>query len=186
MVAMSKNSNKNDKQLIQSLRSQVARTEEIRNTPAVRRVFGFLSSIGLLRTPENHEGRKSTKLSLRDVLKAGKVEPRVFEVLPAAMYAYPKSFLHQETLPEELQIIIKALHAGEERTTSYGGITYKEMKRWMHFQLPDKRTKPLGKKRILRTFSLPPHTCETISEIAKSEGISQADVIVRAIAQDNH
>lgn len=159
------------------MRSHVEAADKEWKDPAVRRVFGFFHSIGLLTSTEKCEGNRNSKLSLRDVIRAGELEPRIYEVLGAALFSYPRSFRHHEALPRQLAEMIDSLHAGDVRQDSYRGITYQAMQRWMYFQLPDKRTKPLGERCKTYTFSLFPETYARITELAEREGVSRSEFI---------
>ena len=71
------------------------------------RILGFLVAKGLLIAP-GVKPYPTVKLTIPDVLEAAELdEPRILEVLPAALLSFPKSFLHFEALPEELQVIIQ-------------------------------------------------------------------------------
>lgn len=95
-----------------------------------RRVLGFFVAKGLLIDPLTHPLPR-VKLDIRDVIQvADKVEPRVFEVLPAALIHFPESFMNLEALPAELAELVDAVRRGEERTDAYKGIHYRDMKRW--------------------------------------------------------
>ena len=96
----------------------------------VCRVLGFLAAKGLLVIPGILPCHRA-RLSIEDVLHvARRVEPRVFEVFPAAYLRYPKSFLHINKIPVELRNIIRAIRLGEKECDGFAGIEYTRMKRW--------------------------------------------------------
>ena len=62
------------------------------------------------------------------------VEPRVLEVLPAALIHYPSAFTNAGKLPEKLKEVIEKILANSEEGPSYGDILYRNMKRWADFE----------------------------------------------------
>lgn len=124
----------------------------------------------------------NVKLDVADVLwVADQIEPRVLEVLPAALIHFPKTFIRVENLPEELKQIVRAMKKGESSSSNFDGIAYKEMKRWADLQLVDRRTKPLSKKRQSRNYRFMPETLERLKKIAKNLGKTETTVIEELI-----
>src|SRR5580692_7437083 len=77
--------------------------------PRYKKVLGFLTAKGLL-FDETIEPRPNVKLDMKDVFwVAEKVEPRVFEVLPAALLHFTKTFFNTEVIPNDLKEIIEAI-----------------------------------------------------------------------------
>jgi hypothetical protein len=98
--------------------------------PRIERVLGFLAAKQFLVVPGVIPHPRA-RLPIEDVLHVARtVEPRVFEVFPAAYIRYPKSFLHIHKIPMELRNIIRAIRLGEKEFTGFGGIEYTRMKRW--------------------------------------------------------
>lgn len=142
-----------------------------------RKVIGFLVAKGLLVDP-TIEPLPGAKLDVRDVLEVAEhIEPRVLEVFPAALLKFPRTFTKIEKLPSELREIVHAIRCGERRDTVYRGIRYADMLRWAEKRLPDRRTKPISEKRILRAFRLRPETVQSLIKSAKSANRSQAELI---------
>lgn len=142
---------------------------EDRRTKKVVRFFvgkGFLLG-------DVEKSKKQIKLYIPDVLwVARNVEPRVLEVLPAALIHYPNSFFGKNWLPEELEKIVKKIKRGEMDHKDYRGISYLDMKRWAERPLPDHRTKPLSQIRINRTLRFDSPIYNVIKHRAKSQHLS--------------
>ena len=85
--------------------------------PKAQKVLGFLQAKGLLLV-QNMKPRHFEKIPVLDALwVAEHIEPRVLEVLPAALLHYPRTFLFPEQLTDELKKSIKKMKKGGLRTT---------------------------------------------------------------------
>ena len=72
-------------------------------------ILGFFVGKGLLTDP-NVEARPSVVLDIKHVLKAAEeVEPRILEVLPAALLHFPRSFKNKRALPKEFLSLLEAI-----------------------------------------------------------------------------
>lgn len=140
-------------------------------------VIGFLAAKGLLYAP-GVEPRKSAKLPLSDVLwVAENAEPRVLEVLPAALLHFPRCFNEREKLPPDIQAVIAALTSGATDHPPCRGIPFHKIKFWANKQLPDRRVKPLSQRKIMRSFRLSPDVIAQIKTSAAAREISEADYL---------
>lgn len=151
----------------------------------VKRIFGFFVGKGLL-GKEGTEPLPSAKLDINDVIKAGlEIEPRILEVLPAAMLRFPRSFLNWEKMPEKLATVLDCIKKNKNEGPDLGGLPYKDLKRWANCELPDKRTIPAKEKKIPSYFRLRPAAIEALKKRAYREGISEAEVIERLLIRQN-
>ena len=141
------------------------------------KILGFFVGKGLLTDP-NVKPCSSAVLDLRHVLKAAdEVEPRILEVLPAALLHFPRAFKNKKALPEEFIKLLKAIERGEDLSILYKGIRYRDMKRWANRQLKDKRTKPVSEKRIKRAYRLHPETIKLLRDISVFQKTSDTEIL---------
>lgn len=147
--------------------------EEKLKDPRAIRVLGFFVAKGLL------IGRKilpkgNVKLNLKDVYWVGNhVEPRVFEVLPAAMLHFPKTFIGGAHAPAELLEVIRAIQLGEKNGPDFMGMRFRDMRKWANHKTKDKRTKPLSQIKRNKTLRLSPKALAALEEKSKKAGVSQ-------------
>jgi hypothetical protein len=147
------------------------------------RILGFLVAKGLLIAP-GVKPYPTVKLTIPDVLEAAELdEPRILEVLPAALLSFPKSFLHFEALPEELQVIIQHIKAGKLVGPDYRGIRYKDMKRWANMKLPDGRTKRVSEKKIGKNYRFSPETVHKLKQLREAKPATETEIIENLILQ---
>lgn len=160
-----------------ALKKMVATHEKNwRNIKSVR-VLGFLQAKKLLFS-DGISPLPSAKITIKDALWVGRnVEPRVLEVLPAAILHFPRAFLDLKNVPDDLDAVLAALKRRENAGPPLDWVPYKDLKRWTEFQLPDKRVRPLSEKRIARTYRLKAETIKAIRERAKAQGIAEGAVI---------
>lgn len=97
----------------------------IRTRHADRAVFAVLARTGLLRSPTNDAVLTTTKVSIADAIACGLKEPRVIEVLPAAVKHFGQYFYGRK--PRWLIDII----AGRYRAKMILGVSVKDCERWL-------------------------------------------------------
>jgi len=132
-----------------------------------QRTMAFLKAKGLLDTNLNIKPHLRGRLKLNDVLWAARnVEPRIIEVLPAAMLHFPKNFTG--IAPQELKKILVCIQHGDNEGPDFEGLEYKKMKFWANTQLKDKRTKPVQEKRQPKAFRLNPKTLAILNNLVKT------------------
>lgn len=125
--------------------------QELKNSTKYRRVIGLLTSLDLLVSVEPVP-KTVSKVELKDVLEIGrKVEPRVLEVLPAALLSSPKSFFHIDEAPEDLQQVVSALEKGEEGP-DFESVPFKKIYEAANRPVKDKRRKRVSERRVSKTF----------------------------------
>ena len=146
-----------------------------------QRVLGFFLAKGLL-VGEDIPRRGNTKLDLDDVFWVGdNVEPRVFEVLPAAMIHFPKTFIGRAQAPADLVEVIQAIKAGQKTGPDFRGMRFRTMRKWANRATTDKRTKPLSKIKRNKTLRLSPEALKALEEKSKEAGISQTELVERLL-----
>lgn len=146
-----------------------------------KEIFGFFVGKGLLGV-EGIEPLPKIKLNIKEVVNAGlKIEPRILEVLPAAMLRFPKSFLNWEEIPEKLQLVLECIKKDEKEGPDLAGIPYEDLKRWANFELPDKRTIPVEERKIPTFLRLKPAAIKILKQKAAEMSVSEAEVIERLL-----
>ncbi|MCO6431598.1 MAG: hypothetical protein J5J00_12115 [Deltaproteobacteria bacterium] len=158
-------------------------SDEVRaqkDSSTYKRVIGVLSGLGFLVAP----GMKQTpaaKVDFMDALKVGmELEPRVLEVLPAAVLSYPKTFLHFEKAPQVFRAIVDALRYG--RT----GPDFQSISFQRFYEAADRATgsskrKIVSERKIPRTFRLSASALKALSSRAKMLGIGRTEYLERLI-----
>ncbi len=74
---------------------------------------------------------KVKKMEVADFIEAGEQEPRIFEVLPAAVHHYPQYF--KGAVPKELMEIIR----GKTKKRKFHGIPIKKCLFWIQYPKPE-------------------------------------------------
>lgn len=152
--------------------------------PRAEKVLAFFVGKGLLVAPAVAP-RPATKIDIEDVLWVIKeVEERVLEVLPAALIHFPKSFLHKEKLPPSVKEVVNLIRKSALVGPTIRGISYDSMKRWANQPLPDKRSVPADKKRILKNFRFSPKTVQQLKAAATQAGLSETEYLERLVSAD--
>ena len=98
-----------------------------------KRVIGFLGAKKLLIhnfTQLNENARFTVEEAL---WVAENVEPRVVEILPAALIHFPEYIDGKEAKPAKLKEMVEGLKRNEDQEEDFGDITDKNVKRWVSF-----------------------------------------------------
>lgn len=144
-------------------------------------VFGFLVAKGLLFAP-NIPLKPLVKLNLKEVIRIGlEIEPRVIEVLPAALLHFPKSFTNLKYLPKKIKLVLDHIKEDKEEGPSLAGIKYEDMRRWANTPLKDSRVVPVNKKRIMKSIRLSPDTLRILKDKAKQAMVSETQYLEKLI-----
>ena len=149
-----------------------------------QKVLGFLIAKGFL-FGTKIKRRPNVKIFFEEALWVGHhVEPRVIEVLPAAILHFPKTFIGYNDMPAELNTIISLIKKHKEEGPDYKGIRFYDMKRWADRLLPDKRTKPSSEIRINKTYRFTLKTLEKMKIRSKTQGLSITQYLERLVHMD--
>lgn len=163
-------------QIIARAKELATKRAELYQDKRYLKVMGLFCGKGLLIV----EGIKPTpkaKVSIQDVLwVADKIEPRIIEVLPAALLHFPKNFLAQKFLPKELREIVKKIEEGESGS-DYMGIPFQQYLKWAEIPLPDGRVRPLSSKRVSRSFRLTRVAAKLLREKASKMQTSESNYL---------
>lgn len=167
-----------NKELLAKIKKAAEKDKAKRRDVRYLRAMAFLVKKGFLRANQNFEKWYLGRLIITDAIWAGEnLEPRILEVLPAAVLRLPKEFILNDKTPKELLNAIDALKNNKENGPRFYGIEYKKYKVWLDLPLKDKRTKPVVEKKIMKSFRLTPAAIEKLKLRQKETGLSGAEII---------
>ena len=166
------------KKLIEKIRKAAQVDEAHRRDPRYQATMAFLVKKGFLKANADFQKAYLPKLRIKHALWAGEnVEPRILEVLPAAIARLPRAFIFDDKKIPALDQAVKALRAREIDGPNFRGIAQDKLKVWMDLALPDRRTKSNLERKLMRTFRLSPKTVEKIGLLKLQRGKSEAEII---------
>lgn len=166
------------KAIIQKIKIKAKRDRKNRLDPRFLDTMGFLVAKGFLRTNFNVQHMPNKRINIKDAIWAGQnVEPRILEVLPAAILRLEKHFDLKKDQYPMLEKILNMLQRNEEYGEAFFDIPYQKLKMWLNFPLRDKRTKAHEKKKLMRTFRLTPLAILKLKELANQKNCSEAAVL---------
>ena len=142
-------------EFLKKIKKQAKINERNRKDLRFLKAMNLLKAKGLLDTNLPIKEVTGMKCDLQDVIWAGKnVEPRILEVLPAAILHYRSNFLGLNEIPENLNEVLKAIRFDKNEGPMFEGIPFEKMKTWANFNLRDRRTKPLNEQKVPKYFKL--------------------------------
>lgn len=155
----------------------------LRHSGSYKRVVGVLSGLGFLIAPDV-KILSSSKIDLVDAISLGRsVEPRILEVLPAAILSFPASFLHLEKTPEVFQEVIRALKSGRNGP-DFEGITFEKFFEAANRKTKNRKRRIITERRIPKTFRLSHGTIQAITEQSRARQIDRTAYIEMLVAHD--
>lgn len=142
-------------EFLKKIQEKAQRNKINRQDVRFKKTIALLKGKGLLDTNLPIRAATSTKVQLADVLWAGRnVEPRILEVLPAAILHYKKNFLGVDQLPKELGEVLRAIRNNAADGPQFEGVPFAKMKYWANTKLKDGRTKPIKDQKIPKYLKL--------------------------------
>ncbi len=158
--------------------------QAIRSSSSYARVVGVLSGLGFLIAP-GIKPLPTSKVELEEAIAIGKaVEPRILEVLPAAVLSFPKSFLHIEKSPENFKEVVSALKCGKAGP-DFEGVSFKKLREAANRPTKNGRRKLLAERRIPKTFRFSPEVIDAMKEQARRRGSDYTTYIEMLIRRDS-
>jgi len=139
-----------------------------------RRVLGRFVQAGLLQTTMEVELHREP-VSVADALWAGQIEPRILEVLPAALIKHPGVFMDTQALPADLAAAAIALRRHQE-PEDFRGIPGKALSRWL--TVFGRRSKPPSR---LKSFRLQASDLDLLTQLSKALGTTETEVLRRGL-----
>lgn len=120
--------------------------------------------------PEN-----TAAIAVDDVLWAGKLEPRLLELLPALIVKRPGLFTSVAALPPDLEAVVAELRRDRE-PPEFRGIPGRDVHRWLT------RVGRRGKVPArLKSFRFTPEDQRLLEHLAAKLGLTETEVLRRAL-----
>lgn len=168
----------NREQILQKIKRKARVDARNRRDPRFINTMGLLVAKGLLRTNFDVPLLPNKRLDIEDVLWAGRnVEPRILEVLPGAVVRLGAHFRVDPIKHRDLIEVTDQLRRRQTEGKAFEGIPYERLRVWAEFDLRDKRIKPLGLKKRLKSFRLAPQAIERLQAVAEKSGKSETEVL---------
>ena len=168
--------------LIRKIIEAAKKDKKNRKDPRFLDTIGFLVAKGFLKTNFKVHPLPNKRLRVEDAIWAGKnVEPRILEVLPAAVLRLNKHFDFNAEKHKDLVHIIEQLKKRQTTGEAFYGMPYEKIKRWADLPLQDGRVKTVGEKKIIKTFRLKPEAIERLKELAKKLGCTETEILEKRI-----
>lgn len=175
----------NKEALIKEIKRKAKQDAKNRRDRRFLDTMGFLVAKGFLRTNLEIRLMPNKRLSVGDAIWAGRnVEPRILEVLPAAVLRLGKHFDFDPVKHPELARVLEQLRNQKETGPEFYALPYAKIKVWANFPLRDGRMKLLGEKKITKTFRLKPEAVFRLKSIALETGCTETDVLEKRILKD--
>lgn len=118
-------------------------------------------------------------MALEDVLWAGKLEPRVLELLPAVLIKKP-SMIEIATIPRDLEVVLDKLRRNEV-PPDFRGIPGEKLQEWVP-RVGHKGKLPTQ----LKAFRFRKEDVELLEELAGARDLTETDVVragLRSLAE---
>jgi len=171
-----------NKMLLEKIKEKAKQDQKKRRDPRFLNAMAFLVAKGFLKTNLEIPSLPNLKLSVDDMIWAGENgEPRILEVLPAAVLRLSKHFDLDPQKHPQLATIVDQLRRRELEGLSFHGIEYQKLRVWAEFSLRDKRVKTISEKKVSKTFRLNPKVIKKLKEKASQENCTETDLLERMI-----
>lgn len=145
------------------------RLARLRRDPRYCGVLGAFVHAKLITTNVDVEPRKGP-IALKDVLWAGRLEPRLLELLPAVMIKKP-SMVEFDRIPHDLARVLDQLRHNEI-PPDFRGIPGVKLLEWIP-RVGQKGKLPTQ----LKAFRLRKEDVDLLQEIAAARGLTETDVV---------
>ncbi len=146
--------------------------DEQKRDTRFRRAIGLLKRNRLLEV--NRPYPYLGKADMQDMLWAGQIEPRIYELLPAIVLKRP-NLIRINPLPDDLKRIIADIRKGQPKL-SFRGVPPQQYMQWLTY---------VGRKNklpsVLKTFRLQQEDLKLLRSIADAEKISETEAIRRGL-----
>lgn len=168
--------------LIRQIKKKAKQDAKKRRDPRFLDTMGFLVAKGFLKTNLDIPLLPNKRLRIADAIWAGEqLEPRIIEVLPAAVLRLAKHFDLDPTEHRDLIRVVNQLRRNEPRGNDFLGAPYDKIKQWSELPLRDKRVKTVASKKIVKTFRLDPRAVEHLRSEAVARGCTETEVLERLL-----
>ncbi len=169
-------------EFIKKIKQKAKQDQKNRQDPRFLNVMGFLVAKGFLQVNFELPLLPNKRIHIEDAIWVGlNVEPRVLEVLPAAVLRLGKHFDFDVEKYPELAAVIQALRKQEESEITFLEIPFNKLKTWIHYPLKDNRMKSLTERKITKTFRLKPEVIAYLKQMAKEMHCSETEVLEKSL-----
>lgn len=173
----------NKKALIKGISILAQQDKKRRQDPRYLKVMGFLVAKGFLYINERIPLNPNEHVNLKDAIWAGRfVEPRILEVLPAAYERFKKHFSGDADTISKLEEIINRIKQKDDHSSEFYGISMEKIRPWFFIRLKDRRSKPLDKKKVSKTYRFKPETVDILKRLREQTGQSETEILEKLIA----
>ena len=168
--------------LTKKIRTLAQQDKLRRSDPRYLKVMGFLIAKGFLYSNTEIPLNPNGHLKIEEAIWAGRfVEPRILEVLPAAYERFKKHFTGDAEIIVKLENIINCIKRNKKPGLNYYDIPIEKLKPWFFIRLHDKRSKPLHKRKVPKTFRFKPETVEKLKNLKNKTGKSETEILENLI-----
>lgn len=165
---------------LKQARLTVKHLEKKKKDPRYTRIIGFLVGKGFLHANRALLTVPNIRINIEDAIWAGRnVEPRILEVLPAAVIRLEKHFDYNPEVHLELKRAIEQLKGNGEG--DFFGVPTEKMRPWLYIRLKDKRTKSFDERKVTKTFRLSPNAIERLRHLKREMNISEAELLEKLL-----
>lgn len=172
----------NKKALLKKIMVQARRDQRNRHDPRFLNTMGFLVAKGFLKANFDVPHLPNKRLCIDDAIWAGEnVEPRILEVLPAAVLRLGKHFDLEFNQNKKLATTVEQLRLRQKTGDDFMKNPYEKIKVWADFPLLDKRVKRIAEKKVIKTFRLNPLALDKLQKIARETKCTETDVLEKLI-----
>lgn len=169
---------------LQKIRKLADEDKKKRRDPRFVKTMALLTSRGFLFANQTFPKIPGLRLKIEDAVWAGlNVEPRILEVLPAIVLRLEKHFDFDPKKHSELANTLEDIRQGKERGRDFLGVPYEKARHWVGFEIRDRRVKPFGEKKILRTYRFKPSTLEKLKKLSAQRGQDETAMIEELISK---
>ncbi len=165
-------------QLQRKAQQKQSRLARLRRDPRYLEALGAFLHAKLISTNVDVQPVKGP-VALKDVLWAGRLEPRLLELLPAVMIKKP-AMIEYKTLPLDLARVLDQLRRNET-PPDFRGVPGKKLQEWLP-RVGHKGKLPTQ----LKAFRFRKEDVDLLEEIARAHDLSETDVVragLRALAR---
>lgn len=145
-----------------------------------RRTLRFFAAKGYIQTALPPALAYRQKISTKDLLwSCEHVEPRLYQLIPAALLRFEGHFEPFGEWPPELQRMTESLKNDLDQPVSWQGFSDSVIKGWLSFPTGDRRSRRAGSKII--SLRIKTETCRFLDLYCEERKIDRTEGIHRAI-----
>ncbi len=144
-----------------------------RSSTRYKKILGRLVAMKLLRTNDKVLLNRN-KMKMKDLLWAGTIEPRIFELIPAIAVKKPSAISDLENAPADLKAVIKEIRSGKV-VSDFRQAKPRDYMKWLA-SVGQRQKSPT----MLKSFRFQQHDLELL-EILKKRGMSEIEAVRKGL-----